>query len=100
MLFDAFMNLGVMDNACKDWRKKTAANRTLANMRAHFRRHNMERKRTATTTDIGYNTANAAVTTPTAPLLDAANDTLSDPPGLHYCWTHGLGRDPMHASST
>ena len=60
----------------------------------------MERKRTATTTDIGYNTANAAVTTPTPPSLDVANDTLSDPPGLHYCWTHGLGCDPTHTSTT
>ena len=60
----------------------------------------MERKRTTTTTDIGYNTANAAVTTPTPPSLDVANDTSSDPPGLHYCWTHGLGRDPMHTSTT
>ena len=85
MLFDVFKNLGVMDNACKDWRKKTTANCTLANMRTHFRRYNMERKRTTTTTDIGYNTANAAVTTPTAPIRDTDNDTLSDPLGLHYC---------------
>ena len=97
MLFEVFKSLGVMDDACKDWRKKTAANRTLANMRTHFRRYNMERKRTATTTDIGYNTANAAVTTPTAPLRDTANDTSSDPPGLHYCWTHRLATPALKA---
>ncbi len=67
-LLKIFEDSGVMDDACSDWRKKPAAQRTLANMRIHFRTYNQERMRRTTTREAGFGTANAAQTnTPSVP---------------------------------
>ena len=94
-----FERSGVLDDAIKDWRKLTPANRTWANAQVHFKRANKERKRQATSKETGYAAANAASRAPApAPAPTQGNPTTSTT--MHYCWSHGLGFNPNHTSAT
>ena len=55
-----FEKSGVLGDAVKDWRKKPAAAKTVANMRTHFLQANQRRLRVKTSATAGYGTANAA----------------------------------------
>ena len=117
MLVKVFQDSAVMDDAVKDWKKKTPANQTLANLRTHMHTYNQRRLRAVSAEEAGYRTANA-VAPPTDPstiqaLIDGAvaralaaqangspTSNAINAESLYYCWTHGLGRDTSHTSST
>ena len=74
---------GVFIDAVKLWRLRPSAERTLANMKAHFTLADLERQRELTAKSAGYHGAALA----TAPNVTAPVTT----PTLKYCWTHGFG---------
>lgn len=90
----AFEKSGVMQEAIKDWRKKPAADRTWAAMPAHFKAANKERLRDVTAGQAGYQAANKATE------QNKPKTAKTGIEGLHYCWTHGLGRNAEHTSLT
>ena len=116
-LVKVFEHSGVLNDAVKDWRKKTAVNQTYDNLRTHMRTYNQRRIRALTADEAGFNTANAATTQPSGDRETIAaavqevlrrqnsanqangNNNAPTPDGpMFYCWSHGLGRDPNHTS--
>jgi hypothetical protein len=81
---------GVFTDALRDWRKRTIATQTLANLKLDFNHANKERRRELSSKEAGY--AGAGI-----------EEKPKNPPtiqGFYYCWTHGLGRFPNHTSKT
>ena len=94
-LFKAFQGSGVLDYACQKWDDKTDADKTLVNMKTHYRTANIKRLAAITTAaDMNLGAANAANGQPPAPPQEGSSRLE------HYCWTHGLGRDSRHTSTT
>ena len=109
-----FEKTGVFPRACEAWREKELVEQTVANLQEHFTRYNEERMRVLTAKQAGYHapaspSANLAANT-TSPSANIATNTASTPDTPHvvmgngvkmfYCWTHGLGTNPKHSSST
>ncbi len=95
---------GVMDEAIKDWKKRTVANRTWAHMPGFFIAFEKERRKELTASKAGYHTANAA-TEKKAP--ESNKENTKAVPNLQlggknwsYCWTHGLTNNTSHTSKT
>jgi hypothetical protein len=86
---------GVFSTTCSDWRKKAAADQTLATFTTEFKFAVKEYQRKIKASEVGYNSANnAQVAQP--PPATAPSDT-----GQHfYCWSHGLSRNPNHSGAT
>ena len=97
---EAFQKSGVMDEAIKDWRKLPTANRTWANMPAHFLNANKERLRTITTSAAGFQTANAATPAVCPPTTNSSSTVRIGDCTMYYCFSHGLGKNPEHTSAT
>jgi hypothetical protein len=115
-----FEKSGVLADAIRDWRKRPDPEWTWANLKTDFARANRERVRLLTSDGAGYHGANSAAQTAAAAATAAAtaaaanaNSALaalaaatrspaptSTPTGFHYCWSHGLGRNPEHTSAT
>jgi hypothetical protein len=114
-----FEATGVFTIACDTWRVKAAAEKTYANFTAHFTEENRERLRKLTAAQAGYHGANAI--TPGSPPPEVRTDARApdvaaaaqQPPAtpvphvvtndgvrMYYCWTHGLGTNATHTSST
>jgi hypothetical protein len=92
---------GVMDEALKDWRKKATGDRTWANLPAFFISANKERLRANKITASRIQQANAVNETKEAATTKTSKKiTKLDSAPKHYCWTHGLGRNPNHTSAT
>ena len=105
---------GLFDVACREWRGKDDATKTLATFRRHFRDADQDRRHSTTTAgSAGYHGANAAVPNPAPPksaLPPAANSAtaVSTPasrgpdlrPNTSYCWSHGFLKNPKHTSLT
>ena len=91
---------GVMEEAISDWRKKTVANRTWANMPTHFTTYNKERLRKSTAAQAGFNSANATQQQPKETNNKKAAAAKVGTIELYYCFTHGLGKNPDHTSMT
>jgi hypothetical protein len=91
---------GVFTNAIQDWRKLGAVNHTMDQLKLLFNKADKERRRHLTTHDAGYaGAATQPATTPNLPppVTPPAASPLSH---LHYCWSHGLGPNRSHTSST
>jgi hypothetical protein len=93
-------NSGVFSDALKDWRKRTTAQQTWANLKLDFTTADKERRRQLTTAQAGF--ANKAT-------QDKENQIPSKPPPpnvgakttvMGYCWSHGYGSNTNHTSST
>jgi len=126
LMFEA---MGVFTMACDMWRIKPMANQTLVEFCKHFTNENKEQLRKLTTSQLGFHstniaTAGAQLNLAEAPTKHSANTPISMQPsplptpmsctpctltphvvtddGVHmfYCWTHGLGFNPMHTSAT
>ena len=82
-------NSGVFTDALKDWRKRTPAQHTWANLVADFNLADKERRRNLTSTEAGF--ANQATRVPLVP---------KEIPGFYYCWSHGLSNNKSHTSAT
>jgi hypothetical protein len=93
-LFKVLQGSGVLDYACQKWDDKPDADKTLVLMKIHFRSYNIKRlAETATAADMNLGAAHAARQPPAPP--QEGSQRLE-----HYCWTHGLGRDSRHTSTT
>jgi len=124
-----FEMMGVFTIACDTCRVKPVANQTLIEFRQHFTSKNKECLCKLMATQLGYHCANSIVGITQLNLTDApaehsANAAISiqpSPPpmsmprtpttmtthvvtdnGMHmfYCWTHGLGFNRTHTSTT
>lgn len=112
-----FEQTGVFTSATEKWRDLPAAEWTLPNFKAHFTKANKERLRKLTAQTAGYHGANATTMMPTHPApptapaatvpttaaaITAPNAAVRTDNGLtmHYCWTHGLGKNRAHTSAT
>jgi hypothetical protein len=110
---------GLFEVACREWRGKDDATKTLLLFRRHFRDADQDRRHsTATAGSAGYHGANAtaaiqpakpahapsanAAVAPPAP-NNAPNTTSRGPdlrPNTSYCWSHGFLKNPKHNSLT
>ena len=125
-LLKVFEKSGVLGDAVKDWKKKTAVQQTPALMRLHFRTYNKRRLKDSTTAaQQGFGTANAATNNEQSQVLAyvqqlLAQNTGGEPvtlqallannrgppsnnsnPGEHYyCWSHGLSTNCEHTSGS
>ncbi len=104
MTLNALKASGVMDEAIKDWKKRTVANRTWAHMPGFFIAFEKERRKELTASKAGYNTANAATEKKPA---ETEKENTKIPMNLQlggknwsYCWTHGLTNNTSHNSKT
>ena len=114
-------NTGVFESALHDWRLKPEADKTYVNFQAHFNTENKERLRKLTAQSAGYHGANVADTpttppatptgtavtplaaaagTPNAPTAPTGAITTNNNVTMYYCWSHGLGMNPRHTSSS
>jgi hypothetical protein len=98
LLVQALEKSGVMDEACKDWRKKQAGDRVLDNILPHFKAANKERLRTITTSQAGLSNAAQKQEAKENKMPVAANAGTSKK--MFYCWSHGLGFNEKHTSDT
>ena len=101
---------GMFDMACREWRSKDDAAKTLATFRRHFRDADQDRRHSQTTTaSAGYHGANAAIQHPaphkpttSAPTSTTATTTAPRGtdlrPNISYCWSHGFLKNPKHNS--
>jgi len=114
LTFTMFKNTGVFSTAYV----KPATNQMLPKFHTHFTTKNKEHLRKLTTSQVGFHSTNAAISKSAKPSTIAAS--LPVPPvvpillatpttaavvtndGLHmfYCWTHGLGFNCNHTSTT
>jgi len=88
-------NTGLFNDDIKLWRKKPAADQTLANLKTEFNYADKERRLATTSASAGYQRANTASYNSkenAAPTLPA--NTIP----LFYCWSHGLGPNSNHTS--
>jgi hypothetical protein len=106
-----FEKSGVFADAIRDWRKRPDPEWTWSNLKTDFARANRERVRLLTSDSAGYHGANSAAQTATAAATAAAakansaaatapSTSTAAPTGFHYCWSHGLGKNPDHTSAT
>ncbi len=115
---------GVLDDACKDWRKRPVAERTWALMQTFFTTANTERIRVISAQELGFATANAAreaalaLAAAATPTTGGRNAGGGQPPNNNannnnnnagtttgtsvgcYCWSHGLQWTASHTSAT
>jgi hypothetical protein len=102
---------GMFDVACREWRGKSDADKTLISFRRHFRDADQDRRHSQTTaSSAGYHGANAAITTPSSTNAPAKatppttiTPTLRGPdlrPNTSYCWSHGFLKNQKHTSLT
>jgi hypothetical protein len=120
---------GLFPDGCREWRLKSDADRTWAEFKTHFARHDRDRLETATSASAGY--ANAvqpatpstsdgaalavtalpsgpellALLTELATLRKAATPSATPAPrpaasSRGYCWTHGSTTNNAHSSAT
>jgi hypothetical protein len=97
---------GVFIGPCADWRKRPVAEQTLANFTSDFTHAWKERGRLISAKSAGYQ----------ALLVTHADDKENDKPAnlsnkdkpdvlvnsvkMYYCWSHGLGFNPIQNSQT
>jgi hypothetical protein len=109
-LLFVFETTGVFPRACEAWREKDNTTQTMDGLRDHFTRYNEERVRNLTAKQAGYHLVSTPNTPSTGPTetANAATTSSSELPHIttnnmvkmFYCWTHGLGTNPKHCSST
>jgi hypothetical protein len=98
-----FEQTGVFPRACEAWREKDIGDQTVDNLKIHFARYNEERVRTLTAKQAGYHIKTvppSPVETANAVSPDVAHIVTDNLVKMFYCWTHGLGTNPNHCSST
>jgi hypothetical protein len=107
LTLSVFERTGVFTTACEKWRDKPDVDWTTANFQTHFNLANKERIRQLTARQAGYHGANSAIVpviTP-PPAIDhiaaaITNTITSSNTKMYYCWTHGLGLNANHDSTT
>jgi hypothetical protein len=115
---------GLFGDACRDWRLKDDATKTMATFQEHFKIAARDRAMLATTANAGYQAnlanettpqqnpaaaraqatadANQAQITVLLAALAARNDVvnIATTGTLSYCWTHGTTRNLAHTSAS
>jgi len=118
LTFLIFEATGIFTMACDTWHVRPLTAQTLIKFREHFMIKNKEQLRKLTTSQAGFHSAHAAFhkvpglpveaapqpagPTPTTPAVAASARPVITNDGLnmYYCWTHGLGFNHNHMSST
>ncbi len=113
-----FKNTGVFTMACDTWHVCPTANQTLIEFCMHFTSENKEHLCKLTSSQVGFHSANAAISKATKPTNIASSLPVPlavlIPPAppttaaivtnnklhMYYCWTHGLGFNHNHMSTT
>ena len=112
---------GLFHDACREWRMHPGP-KTFPAFKAHFSRHDADRRMTLTTQSAGYHAANAvttpavlptvftaaqqsALTSAIAAALATRANPASTPNTTHlatmgWCWTHGSSYNTSHTSLT
>jgi hypothetical protein len=105
---------GVFTEACDKWRDLPTFGKTINTFRTFFDLANKNRLRKLTAKQGGYHGANAATippltqaqtqaalipSSPTPGGSTATQAVISDTTNLYYCWSHGLGWNPLHTSA-
>lgn len=93
-------NTNEFDDDVKKFEARPAAQQTYANFTSDIQTaYNLweRNKLKSTNQDAGYHGANAAAVTSDTNKENSTTDNLFCD---HYCWTHGLGYDPKHTSTT
>jgi hypothetical protein len=93
---------GFFDVACREWRGKPDADKTLTTFRRHFRDADQDRRHSTTTAgSAGYHGANAAIKQPPTQTATAPAPRGPDlRPNTSYCWSHGFLKNQKHTSLT
>ena len=92
---------GLFLETLRDWRRRTPAQQSLANLRLDFTEADRERQRTTTAVSAGYHSASLAASQqlPAPHTAAAATNTQQQTtPTYHYCWSHGYGPNANHRS--
>jgi hypothetical protein len=105
---------GVYDHAITIWYDKPDVDQTWDNFVIHFNKQEKQRLKKLTAKAAGYHGANKATIIPpdeapagapdaiaaaaAAPCPIATPRYTSNNTTLHYCWTHGLAKNPDHTS--
>jgi hypothetical protein len=97
---------GVFDFALDNWRLKDDATKTMLSFKEHINKEDSERNRKLTAKTGGYHGANGADgnrprdTPPPNPTPTSGTVVLPNGVMMYYCWSHGLGKNKQHTSST
>ena len=101
LTLDALRKSGVYDHAITTWEERPDADQTWANYKIHFTKLDKLRLQRLTAQAAGSHGANQTTTTPpTATTATTTSHVHSDGIPLYYCWSHGLGKNPNHTSTT
>ena len=88
---------------CDTWRDLDKSKRTYTMFQEHFEKANKGRLRKLTADRAGYHgAANAAQEQqpPVIPAAPAGGVLVNGGCHMYYCWTHGLGKNRSHTSTT
>jgi hypothetical protein len=126
--YNIILKTGLFEQACRAWREKTQADRTMLNFKKHFKHWEKDRRLMLTTGAAGYHGANHVGAAPPAPAADepltemgelraqlreiqvalaaqVAAPPAARPPAaqipqaeMGYCWTHGYSANRAHTS--
>jgi hypothetical protein len=107
-----FEKTGVFTYACDTWNRRELATQTLANFVVHFNTENKDRLRKLTALQAGYHSAHlatpetpppATIVPPSPAVANVARQApvviTNDNVRMYYCWSHGLGTNPIHTSA-
>jgi hypothetical protein len=115
---------GLFETACREWRQRAPAAKSMQQFHEHFRNADLDRASTTTTGTAGYhsNANHVAETPPHVPFNNTANQAELIAQAVHnqvalamaalnknqstarrdrpdaYCWTHGISKNIQHTS--
>jgi hypothetical protein len=107
LTLSAIETTGVFSDACDRWRDLDDITKTLTSFRTFFNKENKNRLRKLTAKQAGFHGANAAtnpIDRPTIPdkpppTKPPTAGVVVDDTRMFYCWSHGLGWNPLHTSA-
>ena len=99
-ILQAFNNSNLFEHAVREWRNKPEADKTINNIRIHFKEANRRRLKDNPTkrSEKAFATKEKAGTTPNA--TQVTEPAVNANQGRYYCWTHGGTYNKNHTSKT
>jgi hypothetical protein len=99
-ILQTFQNSNLFEHAVREWRNKPEADKTINNIRIHFKEANRQRLKDNPTkrSEKAFATKEKAGTSSNGtPVTEQAVNTTQ---GRYYCWTHGGTYNKNHTSKT